>query len=237
MVANVHEPQILFEDNHLLVVAKPPGMLTQGDRSGDTALTDWSRVYLRRRDNKPGAAFVALVHRLDRPTSGVVVLACTSKAARRVSGAFRERRVEKQYLAVTEQPLPACAGRLHGWMRPGRGRSPSRMVAGPIRRARQVELDYERLGGDGVWHWYRVTPLTGRKHQIRTQLSDAGAPIVGDRRYGAQQVWSGPLLLHAWSLTLPHPIGNQPQQWHAPLPAGWPVPPDELRELARISLP
>lgn len=220
-------PQVIFADNHLLVVVKPAGMLAQGDRTGDASLVDWAERRLAEMAGKPGRAYVGLVHRLDRPVGGLTVLARTSKAAARLSAAFRNRRVEKRYLALVERPLPEAEGRSEGWLVPGRGTAPSRWQTVPCEGGQTAVLAWttRAIGSAGVL--VEIGLETGRKHQIRSQLAALGSPIVGDRRYGARTAWSPPgtIALFAWSLTVPHPIGGAPTTFEAWPPPPWPARP------------
>ncbi len=221
---------ILHEDNHLLAVVKPAGMLVQGDRTGDATLLDLARDYLRERYGKPGNVYVGLVHRLDRPVSGVVLLAKTSKAAARLSAQFRAGAVRKTYLAVVEGvPRPAEA-EVVSWLaarRDAQGRTPA--ADAPFPGAREARLGYrvrERAGGCAL---LEVRPQTGRRHQIRAQLAGRGHPILGDVKYGARWLARGLVALHAWRLVVAHPIGGAEFAFEAPPPPGWPWPPPASR--------
>ena len=224
-------PTIVFADNHLLVIAKPAGMPTQDDASRDLSLLAWAKAEIKRTHGKPGEVFLGLVHRLDRPTSGLLVLARTSKAASRLSAAMRERRVRKRYLARCEEMPAAPEGLVEGWLAPGVDGASSRIVAASHPRAQAVALRFAVLQA-GPAPLLVVELLTGRKHQIRAQLAELGAPIVGDLRYGAKPTGSGSIAvppyaigLHSYELELPHPIGGGLLRWRAPAPA-WlgPVP-------------
>lgn len=223
-------PQVIFTDNHLLVVVKPAGMLAQGDRTGDASLVDWAERWLAESAGKPGKAYVGLVHRLDRPVGGLMVLARTSKAAARLSAAFRDRRVDKRYLALVERPLPEPEGRSEGWLVPGRGTEPSRWQATPCEHGQTAVLGWRTLAATKMGTLIEIGLETGRKHQIRAQLSALGSTILGDRRYGARKPWApaGSIALFAWSLTVPHPIGGAATTFEAWPPAPWPARPDVL---------
>ncbi|MGM0574670.1 MAG: RluA family pseudouridine synthase [Myxococcota bacterium] len=203
---------VLFEDNHLLALDKPAGLLTQAARKGDDNLVDRARAYLRLRYDKPGNVFVGLVHRLDRNVSGVVLLARTSKAAGRLTRAFQRREVDKRYIGVAEGEVPE-SGRLVDRI----GRAGGRRV---VRRpdGKEALLTFRRLGVHGGRSLIEVTLLTGRKHQIRAQLAMHGHPLVGDPLYGRRSPAIGRPALHAAALALEHPVRRTPLSLHAPIP-------------------
>ena len=212
---------VLHLDNHLLVVSKPAGMLVQGDATGDADLVTLAKAYLKRRFDKPGRVFVGLVHRLDRPTSGVVVLARTSKAASRLSDQFRRRAVEKRYLAVVGGRLEG-AGRRVDWLAAGGGGVAVAAESAP--GAKRAALAWRSLARDGGRTLVEVGLETGRKHQIRVQLAALGAPIVGDIRYnGAAEPFADGrgIALHAYRLAFEHPTRREPLAFTAPPPLAW----------------
>jgi 23S rRNA pseudouridine1911/1915/1917 synthase len=221
------ELQVLFEDNHLLAVVKPAGLLVQGDRTGDPTLLEIAKAWLRRRYGKPGRVYLGLVHRLDRPVSGVVLLARTSKAAGRLARQFREGSVRKIYWAVVAGSPEPRAGEAEAWLAgraDGRGRTRSALQAFPgARLARLRYRTVERAAGSA---WLEVEPLTGRRHQIRVQLALLGHPILGDTKYGGPS-WRADrrLALHGRSLEVVHPVGGQKVLLVAPPPEIWPWPP------------
>jgi 23S rRNA pseudouridine1911/1915/1917 synthase len=216
---------ILFEDNHCLVVDKPAGMLTQGDATGDASLVDWARGDLKRRYAKQGNVFVGLVHRLDRPVSGVVLLAKTSKAAARLSEQFRAGTVEKVYEAVVE-----------GRAADDQGEWTDRLVKDEahnvVRTTRtggiEARLAFRVLKRSARTTTLELRPITGRSHQLRVQLASRGLPIVGDRKYGATtalRAGDGGLriALHARKLTFTHPTTRARLSVESPVPGDWPA--------------
>jgi len=211
----------LYLDNHLLVVDKPAGLLAQADRTGDPDLVSLAKAYLKERFDKPGNVFVGLVHRLDRPTSGVVVLARTSKAAGRLSDQFRSRDTEKRYLAVVAGQL-ADAGEAVDGIDKGEGGSVAVVPEGTP-GSQRAALRWRTLARDGRQSLVEVELLTGRKHQIRAQLAARGAPVLGDFRYGNQTPFADGhgIALHAYRLTLQHPTRREPMTFSAPPPASW----------------
>ncbi len=211
---------LLHEDNHLLVVYKPAGLLSQGDASGADNLLDLCKSWLKTRHAKPGRVFLGLVHRLDRPVAGVMAFARTSKAAARLSAQIRERRVRKRYLAVVEGRLPAAEGRLCD--RLVRTEHGSR-VAGPAEAGSEARLAYRVQAVAAGRSLVAVELETGRKHQIRVQLAHAGCPVAGDVRYGAPgPLPGGAIALFARELEFEHPTRPERLAFTAPLPAGWP---------------
>lgn len=203
-------PVVVYEDNHLLVVTKPSGMPVQGDATGDFHLLQWAAAYLKEKYHKPGEVFVGLVHRLDRPVSGLVVLARTSKALTRMNEIFRDRKVKKTYLALTTRPLPADSGILEDPMDKDSRHHRAIVYKKSREGVKIARLEYElvRRAGDGFL--YRVMPFSGRFHQIRAQLAHHGAPIVGDLKYGYPRPNADKgICLHACRLEFVHPVRGE----------------------------
>lgn len=214
---------VLYEDNHLLAVVKPAGLLVQGDRTGDVSLLDIAKQWLIETYQKPGNAFVGMVHRLDRPVAGVVLFAKTSKAASRLTDQFRERTVKKSYLAVVEGEVAPPAGRLTHYIQRGTTNRRVKIAAAPFGDAQQAELSYKTLDAREGLSLLLVNIHTGRHHQIRAQFSFLRHPIVGDHKYGAKQILPDKsLALFAWRLEVTHPTLNTPVTLEAPLPTSWP---------------
>ncbi|WP_419659480.1 RluA family pseudouridine synthase [Desulfosarcina variabilis] len=223
---------VFFEDNHLLAVYKPAGLLVQGDRTGDICLLDLAKRWLKVLYQKPGKVFLGMVHRLDRPVAGVVLFARTSKAASRLSQQFRERTVKKTYLAVVEGTLPKTSGRLRHHIE--RSNRRNRVVPEPTKRSKNASLQYEVLGHDGGRSLVRISLETGRRHQIRIQLAHAGCPILGDRRYGATAALPDrEIALLANHLEVDHPTRGQRLVLTCPPPDGWPWPDTQARDHVR----
>lgn len=221
-------PDILYEDNHLLAVVKPVGLLVQGDRTGDKTLLDVCKAYLKEKYQKPGNVYLGLVHRLDRPVSGIVLLARTSKAASRLSAQFREGRVHKTYLAVVEgRPRRSKGELVHHLAGRADASGRTRCVSTPFRGSRESHLTY-RVLVDGDRSLLQVEPITGRRHQIRVQLAAMGCPIVGDVKYGASEPLADHgIALHASRLQCAHPVGGRDMTFDAPAPVGGPWPEDK----------
>ena len=210
---------ILYMDNHLLVINKPAGMLVQGDVSGDMDLLTAGKAYLKEKFKKPGNVFLGLVHRLDRPVSGVMVFARTSKAASRLGQQFRKRSVVKRYLAMVEGKLPD-RGQLVDYLR--KDHKKVRLVREDHPNGLRAELSFEVLNRKKGRAIVLVNLATGRPHQIRVQLANQGAPIVGDFKYGSKTPLDGwNLALHSKHLEIDHPTQNVRMKWEAPVPSTW----------------
>lgn len=217
----VRIPEIIYEDNHVLAVNKPAGMLVQGDRTGDSSVLDVMKDFIRQRDDKPGNVFLGLPHRLDRPTSGVLALAKTSKALSRMAAVFRNRNTTKIYWAVVENPPPSEHGELVDWLRKDGKTNTSRRVGKSVAGAKEARLRYRLLGASERYWLLEVELLTGRHHQIRVQLSAMGCPVRGDLKYGARRSDpGGGIHLHARRLTIPHPVKEDSLDLTAPVPDG-----------------
>ncbi len=219
---------ILYEDNHLLAIEKPAGVLSQGDKTGDESLLEMGKAYLKEKYNKPGDVFLGLVHRLDRPTSGVILFARTSKAASRLSEQFRQRTTEKIYRAVVEGRPPAESGQLIHYLTGGEHRGRVHAYAQSRDGAKRAALEYEVLRSNNRRTELKVKLLTGLKHQIRVQLSSIGCPIVGDKKYDNRKhadfepVFGGRgVALHAEILTIKHPTREETVTIRSDLPAYW----------------
>jgi RluA family pseudouridine synthase len=210
--------EVLFLDNHLLVVCKPSGLLVQADRTGDASLLELCRMYVKQMFNKPGKVFLGLVHRLDRPVSGVVVFARTSKAAARLSRQFRLRQVTKLYWGLVEGKVPLVGTLVDQVVRTG---VHSRIGASGT--GQLAALHFRRLGYGQETSWVEVNLGTGRHHQIRVQLAHYGHPVLGDRRYGSTRPFApGCIALHARALTISHPTRHDKMTFTAEPGSYWP---------------
>jgi len=211
--------QVIYEDNHLLVVNKAPGVLVQGDITGDVPLVELCKQYLGHKYQKPGPVFLGVVHRIDRPVSGIVVLARTSKALERMNALFRENRTQKTYWAITENKPPAEAGNLIHWLLKDERKNKTTAYVRETPGALRSELSYQVIGQKGRQWLLAVKPITGRPHQIRVQLSSMGCSIKGDVKYGSPSPLNdGSIALHARMLEFTHPVKKEPMLFKAPLP-------------------
>jgi 23S rRNA pseudouridine1911/1915/1917 synthase len=219
---------LLYEDNHCLAVNKPAGLLTQGDVTGAPSLIAHARSYLKTRYGKPGNVFVGLVHRLDRPVSGVVLLARTSKAAARLSEQFRAGTVEKVYWAWVEGNCPEVAGEWADTLWKDERRNVVWVVPRGTEGGQKARLAFRVLGSVARTTLLELRPTTGRSHQLRVQLASRGLPILGDRKYGARTtLWAHDgrprVALHATQLSFTHPTKQEAISIAAPVPPDWPA--------------
>ena len=213
------EPTIIYEDNHLLAINKPAGWLVQGDRTGDPTLTDWGKNYLKEKYTKPGAVFLTPAHRLDRPVSGAILFARTDKALSRLTILFRDRGVQKTYLALVLQEPDRSAGELRHFLLKDEQRNTVQALTKPAPGTKESVTRYALLDKVGQLFLLQVEPLTGRAHQIRVQLAAMGCPILGDLKYGAPTpLLDASIALHSRSIALVHPVKLEPLLVEAPLP-------------------
>jgi 23S rRNA pseudouridine1911/1915/1917 synthase len=212
---------ILYEDNHLLAVVKPAGLPTMGTPGDRPTLLAVAKEYVKQRYHKPGNVYLGVMSRLDAPVTGIVLLARTSKAAQRLTDQFRSHTVEKTYWAIAEGVVEPAAGSLIDWL--GQDERHRRMhIVGPtLAGAKEARLSYRRLSLVKGCSWLEIELETGRKHQIRLQLSHHGHPIIGDRKYGSQQAFSAGIALHAHRLVVSHPTTGARLEFEAPPPGSW----------------
>ena len=200
-------PGILYEDNHLIAVNKRVSDLVQGDRTGDMALDSIVRAYLKEKYHKPGNVFLGVIHRLDRPVSGVVLFARTGKALSRMNDQFRDRRTKKTYWAVVRERPPAEEGHLVHYLVRDREKNKSFAYPQEVKNSKKGELLYRLVGHSRSYWFLEITLLTGRHHQIRAQLAAIGCPIRGDLKYGyPRSDPGGGIHLHARELVFVHPV-------------------------------
>ena len=211
--------QPIYEDNHLLIVNKPAGVLVQGDDTGDKPLVEYCKDYIKEKYNKPGAVFLGVVHRLDRPVSGVVVFARTSKALERMNRLFKNRKVQKTYWAIVKRRPRKWEDKLVHWLQKDGSRNVTTAYDEEREGTQKAELTYRSLGKLNDHFLLEVKPLTGRPHQIRVQLASMGCPIRGDLRYGFSKPNADKSInLHARSLFFEHPVKKEPLMLRAGLP-------------------
>ncbi len=201
--------KIVFEDNHLLVVVKPIGVPVQADETGAEDMLNMLKQYLVEKYNKPGEAYLGLVHRLDRQTGGVMVFAKTSKAAARLCQQIRDGEVEKKYLTVVEGTPRYKADKLTCYLKKFADTNTVKVVPELTEGAKYAELDYKVLAQKEKTSLLQVNLITGRAHQIRVQMANLGNPIVGDKKYGNGKTSSSTMCLWATELRFAHPISKQ----------------------------
>lgn len=216
-------PSVIYEDNHLLALNKPAGWVSQGAAPGQPNVLDWAKDYLREKYHKPGNVYLGVVSRLDASSSGVLLLARTSKAAARLSEEFRERRVEKIYWALVTGHIEPAAGTLVDFIADDEPRPRMRVVpeGHADGEAKRAELRYRVRSQLAGASWLEIELVTGRKHQIRVQLAARGHAVVGDRKYGAGQSFPEGIALHARELSVAHPVRDERIRLVAPVPEAW----------------
>lgn len=202
--------KVLYEDNHIIIVSKSAGEIVQGDKTGDTPLSEMVKAYVKEKYAKPGAVFLGVVHRLDRPVSGVVLFARTSKALARLNEMFRTQAVQKTYWALVQNAPKASEGVLTHYLVRNEKQNKSYAYTTERPQAKKAVLDYRVIAHSDRYHLLEVHLHTGRHHQIRCQLSAIGCPIRGDLKYGAPRSNpDGSISLHARSIRFEHPVSHQ----------------------------
>ncbi|MFL5244768.1 MAG: RluA family pseudouridine synthase [Gemmataceae bacterium] len=212
---------ILYEDNHVIAVAKPNGWPTTHFDGRHETMDRAVKHYLKEKHNKPGNVFLGIVQRLDKPVSGVLLFARTSKAAARLSKQFREGSIEKTYWAMVEGTIDTLAGSLEDWLLKDKEAGRVEVVEPHDAGARQALLHFQRKAAHGGLSWLELRPQTGRTHQLRVQLAHRGQPIYGDAKYGSIHTFNRAIALHARSLTFLHPIRYEPVTLVAEIPRLW----------------
>lgn len=212
--------KILYEDNHLIAVRKRVGDIVQGDKTGDVPLSDMVKNFLKDKYQKPGNVYLGVVHRLDRPVSGIVLFSKTSKALPRLNKMFAEHKgVKKTYLAIVANKPSQPQGTLTHWLTRNEKQNTARAYDREVPGSKKAVLDYRLIAQSERYFLLEIGLHTGRHHQIRCQLSKMGCPIRGDLKYGAPRSNpDGGISLHAWRLELEHPVSHQNIVIEAPLP-------------------
>ena len=215
----MNEIEVLYEDNHIIAVNKKSSDIVQGDKTGDTPLSDFVKKYLKKKYNKPGQVFVGTIHRIDRPVSGIVLFAKTSKALSRLNAMFQTKDIQKTYWAVVKNKPAATSGKLVHYLKKNEAKNMSKAFAKETPGALRSELDYELIGNSDNYFLLEIKPLTGRHHQIRVQLSAMGCPIKGDLKYGFDRSnKDASIHLHARKIEFIHPVKQEKIVIIAPAP-------------------
>lgn len=211
--------RICFEDNHLLVVNKRPGEMVQADKTGDIPLSEHLKAYIKEKYHKPGRVYLGVVHRLDRPVSGLVIFARTSKALARLNRMLKDREMEKHYWAVVKQKPEQKAGQLTHYLLKNEKQNKSYVASAKTPGAKLASMDYRLLGSGNHYHLLEIHLHTGRHHQIRAQLAAMGSPVKGDLKYGFSRANdNGSIHLHARFLSFVHPVSQERLHLVAPVP-------------------
>lgn len=217
---NYRDLEVIYEDNHLLVMNKPAGVLSHGDKTGDKAMESYAEDYIRHTYNKPGNVFVGISHRLDRPVSGAFIICKTSKALSRVNKMFQDGKVKKTYLAISKSRPEEFTGTLVGYIKKDTAKNKSKLLKKEGKGAKKAILDYQLISTIDGYNLLKVNPKTGRPHQIRVQLNAMGCTILGDFKYGHFTRWleDKSIGLHCHSMEIEHPVKKEKIKFIAKLP-------------------
>ncbi len=213
--------EILYEDNHLIAVFKRSSDLAQSDKTGDSPLENDVKAYIARKYNKPGEVFLGIVHRLDRPVSGVLLFARTSKALERLNEMFRTRQMKKIYYAIVKERPPLEEGTLKNYLKKNETQNKSYVYDNEVKGSKEASLSYKIIGRSERFYLLEIELHSGRHHQIRAQLAKAGCPVKGDLKYGFQRSnEDGSISLFARRLEFIHPVKKEPVIITAHFPEG-----------------
>lgn len=213
------QDRILYEDNHLIIVNKLPGEIVQGDKTGDVTLCEDIKDYLKQKYNKPGNVYLGIPHRLDRPTSGIVVYCKTEKALTRMNQAFKDGKVDKTYLAITDHGLTEKRGRLEHYIYRDSNKNKSFAYKTEKPGTQLALLEFQEVDQSDRYTLLAIHLLTGRHHQIRAQLAACGVHIKGDLKYGSPRSNSdGSICLHSYLISFEHPVTKEKIKVKAPVP-------------------
>ncbi len=220
MKTNVDNLQVIYEDNHLIVVNKRPGDIVQGDKTGDEPLSEIVKAYIKRKYNKPGNVFLGVAHRIDRPTAGLVIFARTSKALSRLNKMFQDRSVKKTYWAIVKNKPQKHQDTLVHYLKKNAKNNKTTVYNQPVEGAKKAVLHYKLLASSDNYHLLEIDLETGRPHQIRAQLAKIGSPIKGDLKYGFNRSNpNGGISLLARKISFTHPVKKEPVNLVAQPPA------------------
>lgn len=214
-----YENLIVYEDNHLIVVNKPSGFLVQADPTGDEPIEDIVKRYIKKKDSKPGEVFLGIVHRIDRPVSGLVIFSRTSKSLVRLNEMMKQQQISKTYLAIVKNKPVISEASICNYITRNTKINKSYVSETPKKGSQIAELHYKVIGKSKSYYLLEIQLITGRHHQIRAQLSSIGSPIKGDLKYGFERSnTDGSICLHSWKASFIHPVKKVPMVITAPLP-------------------
>jgi len=209
-LSQFNQIEVLYEDNHIIAVNKRPSDIVQGDKTGDTPLSDFVKQYVKEKYDKPGDVFIGTVHRIDRPVSGIVLFARTSKALARLNQMFQTKEIQKTYWAVVKNRPEKESGKLIHYLKKNEAKNMSKAFENEQAGALRSELDYKIICSSDNYYLLEITPLTGRHHQIRVQLASMGCPIKGDLKYGFNRSnKDASIHLHARKIEFIHPVKKE----------------------------
>lgn len=218
-LSNKNNLQVLYEDNHIVIVNKRAGDIVQGDKTGDKPLSDIVKAYIKDKYNKPGDVYLGVVHRLDRPTTGLVIFAKTSKVLPRLNALFVSKDIDKTYWAIVKNEPPKAKDTLVNWLKKNPKNNKSTAYPKEVKDSKKAILHYKTLKKLDHYFLLEINLETGRHHQIRSQLSTIGCPIKGDLKYGFDRSnKDASIHLHARHITFIHPVKLEPIHITAPLP-------------------
>ncbi len=219
ILSSVTNLQVIYEDNHLIAINKRPGDIVQGDKTGDTPLSDVVKQYIKEKYNKPGNVYLGVAHRLDRPTSGIIIFAKTSKALPRLNKLFAEKEAKKTYWAIVKNKPNKSSDSLTHWLKRNTKQNKSYAHKKEVSDSKKAILEYQIIKKLDNYFLLDINLKTGRHHQIRSQLSSIGCPIKGDLKYGFDRSnKDASIHLHARKLAFIHPVKKEPIEIVAPLP-------------------
>lgn len=211
--------EVIYEDNHLIAVNKPAGVLVHSDDTGDETLVDAIKEYIKVQYKKPGDVFLGVIHRIDRPVSGVVLFARTSKGLTRMNKLFQDRKVSKSYLAITNKKPKDLNGKYEDYLTKDSSKNKAHVHKSGRRGGKLSITEYSLLAGLNGYYFLEINPITGRPHQIRVQLAHHGTPIVGDLKYGySRPTQNKSICLHCQSLSFEHPVTKKKMKIYADMP-------------------
>lgn len=217
---NLDNLRVLYEDNHIIAINKRPGDILQADKTKDPVLSSFAAQYIANKHNKPGEAFISIVHRIDRPVSGVVIFGRTSKATTRLSQMFKNREIQKTYWAIVENPPIETSGTVVNFLKKNADRNKSYVYHHETKDSKESQLSYRHVGSGDKYHYLEVEPKTGRHHQIRATLADIGCSIKGDVKYMAKRTnKDASVCLHARKIQFMHPVKKELITITAPPPS------------------